>query len=1187
MPINPNVGRGIPVTAQTSAQEPPSTVSSAVQENPPVERGRAGGMSVQLSTLSDMSRVRRSRSELNLPRKTEVAVSLSRSFREPPVSPGKEAETGDAKDADWESVLDASVGADDIPSRKGANADTNIRMTPFGPSHMAEGSARVDQTARRSQSDIGLSRHAAPGLPSSRSFREPPTSASVALLDGAVRSDDGIWNEESLAQSIASKGKAKLEEFSGVIDLHALPDLHSSVAPFTSEEIVASWLSKAELNNPRRRGEAEPSSSTFRGPPIGSSRRSVASLPSIAEQQDDLRDDQRAAPSTSFGARRSDSVKSRPEVRERQSSTPAGAAPHFSRGTVKDRFAQLVNIKKVPFTPPIRVEQWNLDSTLEICQGWRNSQSGSPAIPELSRLMALNFERAHAGAIPEERRGQRLLPKGAGDDDYYREMIATFLKAAGIENSDEVLNSFKTTGTGALHRQPVMSSSTVGGAVSSIAQIAASSHPIAKTALSAVQLILTAVTTKLSFDSAELRLRNAGTEEIMPLGKADASPSAKTGPNVFGAAATLAWRLPKIRQCVQRMAKAQILLDAAKSRLAAADISPADRLQAENDVRAAGEKLGIEYARFCLRNELKTDYKTASESAKIEYEGNKRYLGVSGASAAFAVTSTVLGILPHAAAAAVTGGVSAAAVTAVALMYVGYQLSSGPSKDGEAKAKRAIVALGKSLDLLGGNAAKQQKERAQAYQTYIKEKRLWRRPEVRAQAKAKLLVTLDDIARRDTTEHDVKPLANWEAYADYRQQTEAAAGDPHAMQELEAAFTQAHQAEFKASTIADSWKSPYRMRLDSMGRILLGKSGKTLAALLKSAVRTGQASSGRSERRTSAQAQIHAGLRADVKASLRDWISFELAQSNIKSALSEGEGPGAEAGLQSAARALAAIKDVDAQALFTGDGRGQVEATELAKRLTAGEVERYTITNAGSATLAGVANTFGAAASLGLSIKNEIKISHGIHAPKTYNDQNDARVFLQGTAPVTAPYTSAERARFQKTSMAKLLGTLARNGDPVSLKLDIAEADPSAMDMSDPRIDVALDKLMDDLERLADLPDDIKLSIGGKSIATGKLSGTSNYFDWRYKQASAGTKAKFQMRRTGMIANNMHVSVTSPISQLVAQVPLSMTRRAANRGQEMSHDVRDRLTDLTRRSSSVGTVDEGADVDRTPINSRI
>jgi hypothetical protein len=53
------------------------------------------------------------------------------------VPPGKEAETGDAKGADWESILDASAGADDIPSKKGKNADANIRMMPFVPSHIS------------------------------------------------------------------------------------------------------------------------------------------------------------------------------------------------------------------------------------------------------------------------------------------------------------------------------------------------------------------------------------------------------------------------------------------------------------------------------------------------------------------------------------------------------------------------------------------------------------------------------------------------------------------------------------------------------------------------------------------------------------------------------------------------------------------------------------------------------------------------------------------------------------------------------------------------------------------------------------------------------------------------------------------------------------------------------------------
>ncbi len=65
------------------------------------------------------------------------------------------------------------------------------------------------------------------------------------------------------------------------------------------------------------------------------------------------------------------------------------------------------------------------------------------------------------------------------------------------------------------------------------------------------------------------------------------------------------------------------------------------------------------------------------------------------------MTATILGILtPVVVSASVTTGVTAAAAALAAVMYVGYQLSTGPSRDGEAKAKRAIVALAKSLDLL-------------------------------------------------------------------------------------------------------------------------------------------------------------------------------------------------------------------------------------------------------------------------------------------------------------------------------------------------------------------------------------------------------------------------------------------------------------------------------------------------------
>ncbi|CAH0447406.1 hypothetical protein LMG10661_03472 [Ralstonia syzygii subsp. syzygii] len=327
-----------------------------------------------------------------------------------------------------------------------------------------------------------------------------------------------------------------------------------------------------------------------------------------------------------------------------------------------------------------------------------------------------------------------------------------------------------------------------------------------KIALSGVQTLLT---TQLAFDSADLRFRNAGTEEVMPLGRADAAPSAKTGPNVLRASGRLARGLHKISANVCKMEQAQAALDKAhaaydaaqatigtaqealgtaetvlaatqavldapaKAKLfqhlqAAPNIAQAqkdvalatktlqqgqqDAQQAQKDIQAAGETLKIAFAKFCLRNELKSDYKTAAESAKIEYHGNKRFLGVSVATGAANLTATTLGIFtPVLVSATVTMGVTAAAALAV-MLYLGYQLSSGPSKDGEAKARRAIVALTKSLDLLAGNAAKQQKVRAAAYRTYLAEKRIANKPEVRKLAKAQLIATLDEIARKDTTE---------------------------------------------------------------------------------------------------------------------------------------------------------------------------------------------------------------------------------------------------------------------------------------------------------------------------------------------------------------------------------------------------------------------------------------------------
>jgi hypothetical protein len=843
---------------------------------------------------------------------------------------------------------------------------------------------------------------------------------------------------------------------------------------------------------------------------------------------------------------------------------PAGAA-RSARGTVRGRLAQLLDIKKVQHEPATSVARWDEAATLEICERWVQGQRSQPSVVGLARLAALNLERARPDAIPAELKDQRLLPEGAGNEAYYREMIATFLKTVGLDDADAAIDSFKKAGTGSLHRQYTTASSVAGGAFS-VAQLAASANLPAKTALSAVQLLMTALTTELGFESANLRFRNSGTEEIMPLGKADASPSAKVGPHVMQAAGRVAWDLHKVRHAVAAMEGAQAQFDDAHARLSNPAATAQQREQAQKDLHAAGQALSIAHARFCMRAQLKSEYKTAAESAKIEYHGNKRALSVGVASSAASMTVTVLGILtPVAVSAAVTAGATAAAVALAATLYVGYQLSAGPSKDGEDKAKRAIVALAKSVDLLAGNAGKQQKERADAYRTYIAEKRAFAQPQVREQAKAKLLATLDEIARRDTVKDELDPVKNWKDYAAFRGQVAQSGTDDAAVQALEEAFTDAHAGQFKTSVVADGWKTPERMRFDSMGRVLAGKVAESLVSLHEFNER-GAPTPARDPRLASATRAQLQGRRAEVKASLRDWLHFELAQSRMKTALAEKDPTQAHATLQMAAKALASIENHDARDLFSPDARKQVEATERAKASTIGERERYTMTNAGPAALAGTVNAFGAAAGLGLAIEKDIQVSHGIHPQAKFGDQNDARVFLQGSAPITAPYSAAERARFQKTGMSKLVDTLKRDREPVVLKIDLAAANSMLIDLNDRHNDAALDKLLSAIDASNDVPDEIQFSIGGAKLASAKLSGTTGYYDWRYRQAPLSTKAKFVAQQAKMFVDSVRVSVLSPVAQAVAQIPLATTRSAVDRGNQMNAGVRERLTGLATRT---------------------
>ncbi len=195
-------------------------------------------------------------------------------------------------------------------------------------------------------------------------------------------------------------------------------------------------------------------------------------------------------------------------------------------------------------------------------------------------------------------------------------MIETFLKAVGIEDKEvtATLESFKKAGTGGLHRQPVTIASTVGGAIST-AQYAASAHVIAKTTLSGLQLLQTLLTTQLAFDSANLRFRNAGTEEVMPLGRADTAPSAKVGPHRDTRLRTARLDLRKISANVSTMEKAQAALEQAHAALETAQATAATGLAeletAQRALKALLAELDSPKARLSQHLQAVTDIEQA------------------------------------------------------------------------------------------------------------------------------------------------------------------------------------------------------------------------------------------------------------------------------------------------------------------------------------------------------------------------------------------------------------------------------------------------------------------------------------------------------------------------------------------------------------------------------------------------
>ena len=892
---------------------------------------------------------------------------------------------------------------------------------------------------------------------------------------------------------------------------------------------------------------------------------------------------------------------------------------------MRTRMMQLFNTKAVPHPPAEKFEgDWKSVVARDICQHWVESQTAHSAanvsLVALSKMKALDYERKNFASIPED---QRLLPATSKEQDYYEAQIKVFLEAVGEKDTDAVLQSFKLAGTGGLHRQHAMVAATVSNVLGGVGLMlfdhkvghkakSASPHvtasavaskalgiagsaipdPTAKAIIAGVRVLLQAVTAKTVLDSGGRRLRNAGTEEILPLGRADATSAAKNAKNMFQASHAVIWRLKGAEKNLRRMEVAMTALDDARTAYET-DNSPENKRAVEE----AKKKLEMVFAKACYQMAVKAAYKVSSESAKIEFHGNKYYLSTSYAGTFATLFAGLFSILTPTVGGVATGGVTIAAALAAASLYIGYQLSKGPSKDGEAKAKRAIIALSKSASVLSGDSVASQDKRAAAYKTYLSEikKARFTMPEMKRQVKeeatASLLTQLEKITQEDKLENRMSSRENWEVYrahetavTEIKNTAPAEAQTVDQIQgrisQLEEQFQRDHEEDFSAKSIADAWKIPMRMRMDSANRLLKGKVARSHKRLINLMQHPSLKRRIVSTLHKNGNEKAIAKIKEELRKNLLDMFNLELALHRMKPLIS-GNVTDPEA-IARAADALGAIEDEDVRHLFCGDAKEQVEATNKAKILTAGEAERYTMTNAGASAAGIFLNVGIAATDLGINATKAARTDnmgtyHGTKIPQ-FNDYKFAAISQSGAQPA-AHMSAGDRAPFQKREMQGLLNITANQGNAVELRMDLADDNRSHFGKDDAYVAASLDALIAQLWNADSVPEKITLSIGRQALdgadparpvteapenITVDLKTTSAYHRVQYKNSPFAKKIKFTKKQIAIGARQAAMSVAGLPAQAVAQYHLKKTRAPLNQTAALGHRVRQSLIDISQ-----------------------
>lgn len=844
------------------------------------------------------------------------------------------------------------------------------------------------------------------------------------------------------------------------------------------------------------------------------------------------------------------------------------------------RFRRLFRTDNVPGSPACQFDTDWPTAAREICKGWVEAQAGHNVTTvshvALSRMKALEYERKNLATIHPD---QRLLPATATTDDYYQAGIEAFLAAVGEKDPQAVLESFKLAGTGGLHRQPATIGATISNALS--VAIVLAPDPVSRLALVGTRLLTQTGTSAAVIASGPRRFRNACTEDVMPLGRADAAPAAKRAPNMLkaslGVMRTL--KMKAVNKSLQEMHDAMQALDRARD---------SGMIKARLETR---QQLELAFARICHQLSVKEAYKASSESAKIEFIGNLRYLLTSYTGTAAVLTAAMIGIMtPLFIDAVVTGGLIGAATALTVVMYLGYQLSTGPARDGEEKARRAIVALVKMLEVLGGENTDSTRQRGAAYADYLQERKVPRftraagRKKIREAALARLQDKLATIASAEPASAGPDLASNWTDYSRHLKDTKAI--DANAVQNKLAPaehqqqltdhdnqFRERHRENFAINELVAAWKTPMQIRMGAASRLLKGKVAQSYKRLL--ALRHGETAGtghGRAGQTDQSKRAIET-QKQDLCDRLLDLFHLELALQDLKLA------PGASADSVNQDRArerIKAITDTDVHQLFCGNAEEQVEAIRLSKELTAGESERYTHANIGSAAI-GIALNIGVP--MADVVVNVGKVTKAYPTQKV-NDYKLISVSQAGAQP-GAHQSAGNRAAFPQCDMQPLLEETELEEPAPEHHLQLA-LEGNVLQPNDEAVKLALKGLMDDLGKVDVVPRGLRLTLqhpapdaAGPSTSAAvpapqeieelriNLKPTTAFHRVQYKKNPLRQRMRHIRHQWVIIGRQAAMSIAGLPVQAFAQRRLNRTRAPLNSAAESVADIRARLQPTT------------------------